>query len=153
MLRDDLQAALKTAMKTKDRRRTATLRLVLAAIKDRDIAARTADAAAEEDDAVITDILTRMVKQRRESIQAYEEAGRCELAEQEREEIAIIEEFLPRQLDEAEITDVCRTVVTELGAGGLKDMGKVMSALKERYQGQMDFGKAGAKARELLTGT
>ncbi|MGD8326384.1 MAG: GatB/YqeY domain-containing protein [Sphingomonadales bacterium] len=150
MLRQDLQGALKDAMKTKDARRLSTIRLILAAVKDRDIAMRT-EAGVQDDDAVITDILTKMVKQRRESIKMYEEGGRCELAEQEREEIGIIEDFLPRQLSDEEIDKLCRDVIAEVEASGLKDMGKAMGVLKERYQGQMDFAKAGAKMRALLS--
>ena len=137
-------------MKTQATRRLSTIRLILAAVKDRDIAMRT-EAGDHDDDAVITDILTKMIKQRRESVKMYEEGGRCELAEQELEEIRIIEGFLPRQLSDDEIDTACRNVVAEVGAEGLKDMGKAMGALKEKFQGQMDFAKAGAKMRALLS--
>ncbi len=150
MLREQLQQALKDAMRQKQGRKLATIRLILAAVKDRDIAARGGPESDMDDDALITDILTKMVKQRRDSIKAFEEGGRCELAEQEREEIAIIEEFLPRQLSEAEVEAACKAAITEVGAESLKDMGRTMGALKARYAGQMDFAKAGAKVRALL---
>ncbi|MFZ5609062.1 MAG: GatB/YqeY domain-containing protein [Pseudomonadota bacterium] len=149
-MRNRLQNALKDAARAKQSRRLSTLRLILAAVKDRDIALRTAPED-KDDDAIITEILTKMVKQRRESIKMYEEGGRCELAEQEREEIAVIEEFLPRQLSEAEIEAACRAAVAEVAAHGLKDMGKAMGCLKARHAGQMDFAKAGATMRALLT--
>lgn len=151
MLRDKLRASLIEAVKGKQRRRTSTLRLILAAIKDRDIAARTMDKTEEDDDSVILEILGRMIKQRHQSIKAYEEGGRLELAEQEREEITIIKDFLPRQLDDDEIAEVCSTIVGELDAAGLKEMGRVMGTLKSRYAGQMDFSKASAQIKELLT--
>lgn len=150
MLRDDLQAAMKAAMKAKETRKLATVRLILAAVKDRDITMRTADDA-PDDDAMILDILAKMVKQRRDSIVAYEEGGRCELAEQERDEITIIESFMPRQLDEAELKAAVEAALADTGAKGLKDMGKVMGALKAKYAGQMDFGKAGAAVRAQLS--
>jgi len=150
MLRQELQGALKDAMKEKNARRLSTIRLILAAVKDRDIAMRT-ESGEKDDDTVITDILTKMVKQRRESIKMYEEGGRCELAEQEREEIGIIEDFLPKQLSDDEIDAACQVAVQEVEATGLKDMGKAMGVLKTRYQGQMDFAKAGAKIRALLS--
>lgn len=150
MLRDDLQAALKDAMKNKDTRRLSTIRLILAAVKDRDIAQRTVSQE-KDDDTLITEILTKMVKQRRESIKMYEEGGRCELAEQEREEIGVIESFLPRQLSDEEIDAACQKAIADVGAEGLKDMGRAMGVLKERFAGQMDFAKAGAKLRALLS--
>ena len=151
MLRDRLQSSLKEAMKGQQKRRTSTLRLILAAIKDRDIAARTMDKTEEDDDSVILEILGRMIKQRRESIKAYEEGGRLELAEAEREEIGIIQDFLPRQLSPDEIAEICRDVIAELGAGGLKDMGRVMGTLKSRYAGQMEFSMASLTVKEMLT--
>lgn len=150
MLRDDLQAAMKAAMKAKETRKLTTVRLILAAVKDRDITMRTADDA-PDDDAMILDILAKMVKQRRDSIVAYEEGGRCELAEQERDEIAIIESFMPRQLNEEELKAAVDAALADTGAQGLKDMGKVMGALKAKYAGQMDFGKAGAAVRAQLS--
>lgn len=150
MLRDDLQAAMKAAMKAKETRKLTTVRLILAAVKDRDISLRTSDAA-PDDDAMILDILAKMVKQRRDSIVAYEEGGRCELAEQERTEIEIIEGFMPRQLTADEIKEAVAAAMEQTGAQGLKDMGKVMGALKAKYAGQMDFGKAGAAVRSQLS--
>ncbi len=126
-----------------------TLRLVNAAIKDRDIAARSNGQEGVSDREVL-DILAKMIKQRRESIKMYEEAGRLELAQGEREEIDIITPFLPKQLSEEEVSKACKDVVDEIGAEGLKDMGRVMGTLKERYAGQMDFAKAGAIVKELL---
>jgi len=126
-----------------------TLRLVNAAIKDRDIAVRTSGEERVSDSEVL-DILAKMIKQRRESVKTYEEAGRLELAQGEQEEIDIIASFLPKQLGAEEIEKACREVVGEIGAVGLKDMGRTMGTLKERYAGQMDFAKAGAIVKELL---
>lgn len=151
MLRDKIKDALKDAMRAKEQRRVATLRLILAAVKDRDIALRTEDTSDQDDDKLILDILSKMVKQRHDSIKAYEEGGRLELAEQERQEIEIINEFLPKQLDDAEIEKACKEAVEEAGAEGLKDMGKVMSALKEKFTGVMDFGKASQTIKNLLS--
>lgn len=151
MLRDALNDALKDAMRAKDSCKVSTVRLILAAIKERDIADRSKDIEDRDDGAVITEILAKMVKQRRESIKAYEEAGRCELAEQERAEIDIIESFLPRQMDESQIKAACATIVAELHAEGLKDIGRCMGALKGRYAGQMDFAKASATVKGLLS--
>ena len=148
-MRDRINDALKTAMKAKQKRRISTLRLITASIKDRDIAARTAGKD-RISDAEILDVLAKMIKQRRESVKTYEEAGRCELADQEAQEIAIIEEYMPKQLSDDEIRDAASKVVTEIGAAGLKDMGRVMGNLKEHYAGQMDFSKAGAMVKELL---
>lgn len=150
MLRDQLTDDLKVALKAKDTRRIATLRLIIAAIKDRDIYLR-GEKKEPVDDAGIIEILSKMIKQRNESIKAYEEGGRLELAEQEREEIAIIEGFLPPQLSDAELEAVCREAVSELDAQSLKDMGRVMAQLRENYAGQVDFAKAGATVRRLLT--
>ncbi|MEM1020573.1 MAG: GatB/YqeY domain-containing protein [Pseudomonadota bacterium] len=150
MLRDELKDAMKAAMKDKEARKLATVRLILAAVKDRDISLRTSDDA-PDDDKMILDILGKMIKQRRDSITAYEEGGRCELAEQEREEIAIIEMFMPRQLSDDEVTSAVAEALTQTQAQGLKDMGKVMGALKAKYAGQMDFGKAGAAVRSQLS--
>lgn len=149
-MRQRLKEALNAALKAKDTVRVSTLRLILAAIKDRDIASRTADSPNGVSDDEILQILTKMVKQRRESAQTYEEAGRLDLSERERQEIEIIDEFLPRQLSPEEIRAACSSVIQELGAEGLKDMGKCMGALKERYAGQMDFSKASGVVKELL---
>ncbi len=148
-LRERINAALKAAIKDQDKRRMATFRLINAAIKDRDIAARS-NGKDGVSDAEIRDILSRMIRQRRDSIKFYEEAGRLELAEQEQEEIAIIEEFLPKQMTEAEIARACEETVAELGASGLKDMGRVMSALREKYAGQMDFATASQIVKKCL---
>jgi len=151
-MRERIGAAFKEAMKAQEKRRVATLRLVQAAIKDRDIAARTAGKQDGVSDDEILDILSKMIKQRNDSIAAYEQGGRLELAEQEREEIAIIQEFLPKQLSEAELQDAIKGVISDLGAESLKDMGKVMGELKKRYAGQMDFAKAGAAVKAQLGG-
>lgn len=151
-MRERIGAAFKEAMKAQEKRRVATLRLVQAAIKDRDIAARTAGKQDGVSDDEILDILSKMIKQRNDSIAAYEQGGRLELAEQEREEIAIIQEFLPKQLSEAEMQDAIKGVISDLGAESLKDMGKVMGELKKRYAGQMDFAKAGAAVKAQLGG-
>lgn len=151
MLREQIDEALKSAMKAKDQKlRVATLRLITAAIKDRDIAARAEDRCCGVTEDEILGILSKMVKQREDSAQAYEDGSRLDLAEQERAEIEIVKEFLPRQLTDEEITTVVSGVISELGASGLKDMGKCMGALKERYAGAMDFGRAGAVMKKVL---
>jgi len=149
-MRDTFNAALKDALKSGDKRRLATLRLITAAIKDRDINARTEGKDAVSD-AEILQILSKMIKQRRESATTYEEAGRLELATQEREELEIIEGFLPKQLGDAEVEAACREIIADLGAEGLKDMGKCMGALKEKYAGQMDFAQASKSVKDLLS--
>jgi uncharacterized protein YqeY len=151
MLREEINQALKDAMRAKDSRSTATLRLIVAALKDRDIAARSKGNTEGIDDTEILQMLQTMIKQRRESIEHYEQGGRLELAEQEREEIAIIERFMPQQLDESEMQKAIADVIGDIGAEGLKDMGKTMGALKERYAGQMDFGKASAIVKAQLS--
>jgi hypothetical protein len=150
-MRTELSEALKQALKARDQRRTSTLRLILAAIKDRDIAARGEDRAGGVTDDEILQLLAKMVRQRQESIEAFEKGGRPDLAAQEREEITIIESFMPKQLSPEEVRGVCEEVVGELGATGLRDMGKCMGALKERYPGRMDFGKASAIVKEILS--
>ncbi len=150
MLRDRLGDALKTAMKAQEKRKTSTLRLILAALKDRDIAARTSGHSDGVDGDEILQLLTKMVRQRRESIKLYEEGGRVDLAEREAEEIEIIGDFLPRQLDDAETEEAIREIIEQVGATGLKDMGRTMAALKSRYAGRMDFAKAGAAVRKKL---
>ena len=150
MLRTRLSDALKTSMKGRDAKSTAALRLILAALKDRDIAARAkGDRDGISDDEVLG-MLQSMIKQRRESIALYEKGGRMELAQGEAEEISVIEGFLPEQMSEEEIATVITGVVDEVGAETLKDMGKVMTALKEQFAGQMDFGKASAIVKERL---
>ena len=148
-MREKINQALKQSMKDHNTRRTGTLRLVNAAIKDRDIAARSKDTSGVSDDEII-DILARMVKQRRDSIKAFEEGGRPDLAAQEEEEIEIVTEFLPKQLDEEEIRQICTAIIEELGAQGLKDMGRTMNELKQRHAGEMDFGKASRIVKEIL---
>ena len=149
-LREAIGTALKDAVRAQDKRRISTLRLITAAIKDRDIAARTAGVDEGVPAATILEILVKMIKQRHESATTYEEAGRLELAEQEREEIAIISEYLPRQLSEDETKRACSEVIGDIGAGGLKDIGRCMGALKERYPGRMNFSRASGIVKEML---
>ena len=148
-MRETITAALKTATKAQDKRRISTLRLVSAAIKDRDIAARTAGKG-EATDAELLELLAKMIKQREESEKIYADAGRAELAKQEAEEIAIIREFLPKQLSEADTQKAIGDAIAEAGASSVKDMGRVMAALKARYAGQMDFAKASALVKAKL---
>jgi hypothetical protein len=150
-MRSRVMDALKTAMKNKDAERLSTLRLINAAIKDMDIDLR----GKGEEDAVVTDadvlgILGKMVKQRQESARAYEEGGRLELAEKELAEITVIEEFLPRQLDELQTMVAVEDAIAEVGAESVRDMGKVMGVLKGKYLGQMDFGKVGPMVKAKL---
>ncbi|MCI5073675.1 GatB/YqeY domain-containing protein [Oricola sp.] len=149
-MREAIQAALKDAQKSQDKCRVSTLRLISAAVKDRDIANRSAgkDPVSDEE---ISEILVKMIKQRRESAHTYEEAGRLELADQERRESAVILEFLPKQMCEAEVEQACQNVVRETGAEGLRDVGKCMSTLKERFAGQMDFSKASGVVKGILS--
>ena len=150
MLRDQLATQLKEAMKAKDAERLSTVRLIQAAIKDRDIANRgTGKEQASEEE--ILQILAKMVKQRDESAKIYEENSRPELAVKERAEIVVIQDFMPKQLSESEVRANVSAIIAETGAAGAKDMGKVMAALKERYAGQMDFAKASATVKELLS--
>jgi len=148
-MRETIAQALKDALKSRDKMRTGTLRLINAAIQDRDIANRGAGKDPVNDDEILQ-ILTKMVKQREESARAFEEGGRIELAEQERGEIAIIKEYLPSQLGEAETRAAAQEAINESGAAGLRDMGRVMAVLKERYPGRMDFSSASAIVKELL---
>jgi uncharacterized protein len=148
-MRETINAALKEATKAQDKRRMSTLRLISAAIKDRDIAAR-GQGKGEATDAELLDLLAKMIKQREESKKIYAENGRPELATQEAEEIVIVREFLPKQLSEAETSKAIDAAIAEAGASSVKDMGKVMAALKERYAGQMDFGKAGQVVKAKL---
>jgi len=151
MLRDQLTTAMKQAMRDKDKRRLTTIRLILAAIKDRDIAARTDKNASQNEDEVILGILSKMIKQRKESLVVYEEAGRLELAQQEQDEMDIISEFMPRQMADDEIAAAVAEAIAETGATGLKDIGKIMAMLKGKYAGQMDFSRASAMARSRLS--
>ena len=150
-LREKLTEAMKEAMKAKDAKRLATVRLMLAALKDKDIAARSETSRELLGDDEILSLLAKMIKQREESAAVYVQGGRPELAENERAEIVIIREFMPKQMDEAAAKAAIAAVVAELGATSVKDMGKVMGALKERFAGQMDFGKASGQVKEALT--
>jgi uncharacterized protein len=149
-LRERLQTALKDAMKAREAARLSTLRLVNAAIKDRDIASRGDGGDELVGDSDILSILGRLVKQRQESARAYEEGGRLELAEKELAEIKVIEEFLPRQLTEAEVEAAIVAAIAGIGATSIRDMGRVMGELKGRYTGQMDFSTVGARVKERL---
>ncbi|MCF8475376.1 MAG: GatB/YqeY domain-containing protein [Emcibacter sp.] len=152
MLREELTIAMKEAMKNKDKRRLTTIRLILAAIKDREIASRTDKSNnGQNEDALVLEILTKMIKQRKDSVVIYEEAGRLELAQQELEEMKIISEFQPRQMSDDEIETTVMNVIKTNEASGLKDIGKVMATLKDDYAGQMDFSKASAVARSALS--
>ncbi|MBS9720990.1 GatB/YqeY domain-containing protein [Tianweitania sp. BSSL-BM11] len=148
-MRDQFANGLKTAMKSGDKRRTSTLRLILAAINDRDIANRGHAKDPVGDDEILA-ILGKMVRQREESAKAFEEGGRIELAQQEREEIEVIRDYLPKQLGETEVRQACQGVIADTNASGLRDMGKCMNALKERYPGAMDFSKASGIVKEML---
>lgn len=151
-LRVRLNDELKAAMKAKDQRGTSTLRLILAALKDRDIAARergVTDGISEDE---IVEMMQKMVRQRRESIELYQKGNRPELAQQESDEIAVIERFLPKQLSEAEMQEAVNATIAETGAASIKDMGKVMGALKANFAGRMDFAKAGALVKQKLSG-
>src|ERR1700722_5048885 len=149
MLRDEISAQMKDAMKAGDKTRVGALRLIMAALKDREIEARGSGAALAPADEMA--LLAKMVKSRQESLSIYEQAGRVDLAEQERAEIAVINEFLPKQLDEAAIKAAASAAIAEVGASSIKDMGKVVGALKAKYPGQMDFAKASAIVKGLLT--
>ena len=151
MLRARLNDELKVAMKARDQRAVSTVRLILAALKDRDIAARTRGNTEGISDEEIADLLQKMVRQRRESIDLYEQGNRQDLAQQEREEIVIIERFLPKQMGDTELAEAVSAVVAELGVGSVKDMGRVMAALKQRHSGQMDFSKASALVKQRLS--
>lgn len=149
-LREEINTALKQAMRDRAADRLSTLRLISAAIKDRDIAARgegNEDGVGEDE---VLQILSKMVKQRQESARTYEEGGRLDLAERELGEITVIEEFLPKQLDEGEIAAAIDAAVSEIGASSIRDMGKIMGALKAKYTGQMDFGKVGPMVKDRL---
>ncbi len=149
-LQNRIQTEMKNAMRNKDTLRLSAIRLINAAIKDKEIAARTGDDAPAIGDDDVLAILGKMVKQRQESARAYEEGGRIELAEQEREEIAVIEDFLPAQLDDDETAAAVDAAIADVGAESIRDMGKVMGALKSKYTGQMDFGKVGPLVKGKL---
>src|SRR5215813_783302 len=148
MLRDDINNALKSAMKAQDARKVSTLRMVNSTIKNADIEARTTGKPLGDDE--LNAVMAKMIKQRQESVELYDKGGRADLATQEREEIAIIASFLPQQLSEDEIKAAVAEAVKETGAASVKDMGKVMAALKARYTGRMDFAKAGGLVKSQL---
>jgi len=150
MIRDDIKAALVTAMKSGDKARTATLRLVQSSLKNRDIELRGASAPTA-DDVTVTEVLQKMIKQRRESVALYEQGGRQELADAETAEIEVIEGFLPRQMGEDEAKAAIDSIVAETGASSLKDMGRVMAAMKERHAGALDMSKASALVKARLS--
>ena len=150
MLRTQLNDALKGAMKAKDSCAVSTIRLTLAALKDRDIAARGQDGGEKISDEEILQVLQKMVRQRRESIEMYGKGGRQDLVDREKREIEVIELFLPKPLDEAEARDAVESAIAELSADPIKQMGQVMAALKRRYPGRMDFAKASAMVKERL---
>ena len=150
MLREKIQSETVTSMKAKDKERTAALRLIGAKIKDRDIELRTADTK-PDDDAMVTDVLMKMAKQRRESIEMYEDGGRTELAEKEKAELAVIEEFLPQQMSDDETRAAIAQIKADLGAEGMKDMGRVMGELKARHGATLDMSKASGLVKEALS--
>jgi uncharacterized protein YqeY len=150
MIRDDIKAALVTAMKAGEKADTATLRLAQSAIKNRDIEARTGKAP-DDDDTLVVEVLQKMVKQRRESIEMFEKGGRAELANAEAAEIAVIERFLPQQMSEAETTAAIEAIKTELSASGMKDMGRVMAELKARHAQTLDMSKASGLVKAALS--
>lgn len=152
MLRDRLNDSLKSSMKEKNTVAVSTLRLILAAIKDRDIAARSNGVDGGIPDEEILQVLQTMVRQRNESIEMYRKGNREELARQEEQEIEVIQTFMPRQLDDAEMEAAIAEVIEATGASSIKDMGKAMGALRERYAGQMNFGKVGPALKARLTG-
>jgi uncharacterized protein len=151
MLREDINSAVKGAMKAKDERKLSTLRMVNAAIKNADIEAR-GQSKPPLSDGDLLSLLQKMIKQRQESVELYDKGGRAELADQERAEIAVISAYLPKQMSDDEVKAAIAATITETGAAGIKDMGKVIAALKAAYAGQMDFGKASGLVKAALTG-
>jgi len=149
-LRDTVAAQMKDAMKSGDKTRVGALRLIMAALKEREIEARGAGKVVSRSDELA--LLTKMVKSRQESAAIYTDAGRAELAAQEHAEVAVINEFLPKQMDDAAITEAAKAAIAETGAASIKDMGKAIAALKEKYPGQMDFARASAIVKGLLAG-
>ena len=149
MLRDDINNAMKDAMKAREEKRVSTLRMVNAAIKNADIEAR-GQGKDPLDDGAVLGLLQKMIKQRQESVELYDKGGRPELAAGERNEIEIISSYLPKQMSDAEMTAAIEAAIKETGAASMKDMGKVVGALRGKYAGQMDFGKASGKVKELL---
>ena len=150
MIRDDIKAALVSAMKGGDKNRTAAIRLIQSAIKNRDIELRTGSAPAD-DDALVVEVLQKMIKQRRESIALYEQGGRAELAQAEKAEVEVIEQFLPQQMSEEETNAAIDAIAQEVGATSVKDMGKVMAVLKERHGSQLDMSKASSLGKARLS--
>lgn len=151
MIRDTIKAAQISAMKSGDKPRLAAVRLILAKLKDKDIELRTATAV-PEDDVLVTDVLQKMAKQRRESITLYEQGGRQELADIEKAELTVIEEFLPQQMSEDDTRAAIAAIIAESGAAGMKDMGKVVAALKAKHGTQLDMGKASGLVKAALAG-
>jgi uncharacterized protein YqeY len=149
-LRPQIMQAMKDAMKSGDKARLSTIRLMQSAIKDKDIASRTDGRNDGVSDAELLELFSKMVKQRREGAELYQKGDRPDLMDKENAEIAVLEEFMPKQMDEAETKAAVEAVVAEVGATSVKDMGKVMGALKAKYAGQMDFGKAGAVVKAAL---
>lgn len=150
MIRDDIKTALTTAMKARESDRVAAIRLIQAAIKNRDIEERTGTGMTD-DDALVSEVLQKMAKQRRESIEMFEKGGRDELAAAEKAELGVIEEFLPRQMDSADAEAAIRAIVAESGAAGMKDMGRVMALVKEQLAGRIDMGKASGMVKAALS--
>ena len=151
MIRDEIKAALVSAMKGGDKETTATIRLIQSAIKNRDIELRTATQA-PDDDLLVTEVLQKMIKQRRESVDLYRKGGREELAAREEAEIAVIERFLPAQMDDAEAGAAIQAIIAELGASSMKDMGRVMAAVKERHASSIEPARASALVKAALAG-
>ena len=151
MIRDDIKTALVVAMKARDATTTAAIRLIQSSVKNRDIELRTASTQ-PDDDLLITEVLQKMIKQRRESIEMYEKGNRPELAAAEAAEVAVIERFLPQQMSEEEAKAAIDAIATEIGAASVKDMGRVMATLKERHAGQMDMAKASGLVKARLAG-
>jgi len=150
MIRDDINNALKEAMKAKNERAVSTLRMVNAALKNADIEARTTGK--DMGDAEVLGLLQKMIKQRQESVEMYKKGGRDDLVKQEEEEIAVISAYLPKQMSEAEVAAAIDAAIKETGAAGMKDMGKVIGVLRSKYAGQMDFGKASGAVKAKLSG-
>jgi hypothetical protein len=151
MLRDDINNAVKDAMKAKEERKLSTLRMVNSALKNADIDARGQGKPPLSDEDILG-LMQKMIKQRQESVELYDKGGRKELADQERAEIAVISAYLPKQMSDDEVKAAIAATITETGAAGMKDMGKVIAALKAKYAGQMDFGKASGLVKAALTG-
>jgi uncharacterized protein YqeY len=150
MIRDDIKAALVTAMKSGDKASTGTIRLIQSAIKNRDIEARTSSAT-QDDDQLVTEVLQKMIKQRRESVELYKKGGREELASAEEAEIAVIERFLPQQMSDEEASAAIKAIIAETGATSMKDMGRVMALVKERHPTAIEPARASGLVRAALS--